>query len=572
MGCSYGLDGGLGVGLAAGLGASVDSGLGVGLANGFAVDSGGFSRVSPPQGPFRTAFPSVAEEASTYQPHTPAAHQRGEVIRLAMALIEGARVCSEDRVNGLAKVQRFCAKAVDPGATRNGLVCSDEELGARLMQLARQSDRRLSAQLELLVRFADAELYQREGCRSMAQWMDVNLGMGRIAASEHLRVGRALRELPMCGALFALGKLSYSKARVITRHATSETDETFATATLDLSSSETEDWCEHYRHEQDAEALASAEDAEAQAALMAHDRRALRTRDIGTHTTRITLDLPKDMAAEFLRSLEQCDEEVLEGIRSEARDEIRDEIRDGAEVEARSDKPTEESTEESTAVPTAVQRRADAAVLMSRRSLAHAGEAVSMADRFRVHVTIDSATLEGVTSPGAPKPTMDGTTPVSSATVRRLAELAGFTAYAIDDDDNPVASKRIAAPFSKRQLRALRARDGCCQMPGCGATRHLDGHHVVPRSEGGSSTLDNAVLLCGGCHRLLHEGGYSLQRETVNEHSQPADRVRRYRLFGADGVEYGSRGAALRRDGRTDGEAKLFPQGNMEVHKDSALH
>lgn len=40
----------------------------------------------------------------------------------------------------------------------------------------------------------------------------------------------------------------------------------------------------------------------------------------------------------------------------------------------------------------------------------------------------------------------------------------------------------------------------------------------------------------------------------------------------ADGVEYGSRGAALRRDGCTDGEAKLFPQGNMEVHKDPALH
>jgi len=123
MGCSYGLDGGLGVGLAAGLGASVDSGLGVGLANGFAVDSGGFSRVSPPQGPFRTAFPSVAEEASTYQPHTPAAHQRGEVIRPAMALIEGARVCSEDRVNGLAKVGLPEHGAVDGCKSRHGADC-----------------------------------------------------------------------------------------------------------------------------------------------------------------------------------------------------------------------------------------------------------------------------------------------------------------------------------------------------------------------------------------------------------------------------------------------------------------
>jgi len=44
-----------------------------------------------------------------------------------------------------------------------------------------------------------------------------------------------------------------------------------------------------------------------------------------------------------------------------------------------------------------------------------------------------------------------------------------------------------------------------CQRPGCGHTRFLEVHHLVPRSRGGSNDLDNLVCLCSGCHKLLHE-------------------------------------------------------------------
>jgi len=156
---------------------------------------------------------------------------------------------------------------------------------------------------------------------------------------------------------------------------------------------------------------------------------------------------------------------------SEVRGDERNHAGDSQESSSsEANSPSASPTTAPTTAPTAVQRRADAAVLMSRRSLAHAGEAHPKK-----------------------KPLLDGTTPVSPATVRRLAELAGYTAYAVDDDGDPVASKHTAPPFTRRQLRALRARDGCCQMPGCGATRHLDGHHVVPRSEGGHSSFDNAA-------------------------------------------------------------------------------
>ncbi len=38
----------------------------------------------------------------------------------------------------------------------------------------------------------------------------------------------------------------------------------------------------------------------------------------------------------------------------------------------------------------------------------------------------------------------------------------------------------------------------------CGATRWLDIHHVVPRSHGGSDTLENLTTVCSAHHRLIH--------------------------------------------------------------------
>jgi len=44
-----------------------------------------------------------------------------------------------------------------------------------------------------------------------------------------------------------------------------------------------------------------------------------------------------------------------------------------------------------------------------------------------------------------------------------------------------------------------------CQAPGCGRSRFLEVHHIVPRLQGGTNQADNLVTLCGSCHRLWHE-------------------------------------------------------------------
>lgn len=61
---------------------------------------------------------------------------------------------------------------------------------------------------------------------------------------------------------------------------------------------------------------------------------------------------------------------------------------------------------------------------------------------------------------------------------------------------------------------ALMRANGKCEMPGCKCALftkddgnvYLEGHHIVPLSEGGTDELSNAAGLCPHCHRRLHFG------------------------------------------------------------------
>lgn len=59
----------------------------------------------------------------------------------------------------------------------------------------------------------------------------------------------------------------------------------------------------------------------------------------------------------------------------------------------------------------------------------------------------------------------------------------------------------IAPSLRRRVLARDRHR---CTRPGCGSRRHLQVHHLVPRTAGGPNTLGNLTTLCGSCHRQVH--------------------------------------------------------------------
>jgi hypothetical protein len=59
--------------------------------------------------------------------------------------------------------------------------------------------------------------------------------------------------------------------------------------------------------------------------------------------------------------------------------------------------------------------------------------------------------------------------------------------------------------------RLVHHRDGgSCRFHGCGNKQWLQVHHIVHWSKGGSTVLDNLILLCGFHHRFLHEEGWHI--------------------------------------------------------------
>ncbi|MFY9890159.1 MAG: DUF222 domain-containing protein, partial [Streptosporangiaceae bacterium] len=59
---------------------------------------------------------------------------------------------------------------------------------------------------------------------SCSAWLAWKCQVAPGTAREHVRVARALRELPAIGAEFAAGRMSYAKVRALTRIATPETE------------------------------------------------------------------------------------------------------------------------------------------------------------------------------------------------------------------------------------------------------------------------------------------------------------------------------------------------------------
>jgi hypothetical protein len=100
--------------------------------------------------------------------------------------------------------------------------------------------------------------------------------------------------------------------------------------------------------------------------------------------------------------------------------------------------------------------------------------------------------------------------PVSAETVRRLVCEAGFAPLLLGDDGEVLHYGRARRLFSPAQLSAMAVRDGGCVN--CGAPPGwCDGHHVVSWRDGGTTDIDNGVLLCRSCHTMIHASGHRLR-------------------------------------------------------------
>jgi hypothetical protein len=140
-------------------------------------------------------------------------------------------------------------------------------------------------------------------------------------------------------------------------------------------------------------------------------------------------------------------------------------------------------------------------------ALAHASDGLPSqgGERPTVAVLIPYATL--VAKPGtahlAPATYGDGT-PMSAGAARRHACDAKILPIVLGNASQPLDLGRTAYTPTVGLRKAVMIRDQhLCATPGCGQKpRHI--HHIWHWADGGPTTLDNLVALCGHCHRRIH--------------------------------------------------------------------
>jgi hypothetical protein len=77
-------------------------------------------------------------------------------------------------------------------------------------------------------------------------------------------------------------------------------------------------------------------------------------------------------------------------------------------------------------------------------------------------------------------------------------------------DAAPRSRRRRTLPAHLRATVVLRDRQ-TCRFPGCDARHHTQVHHIVHWARGGANRADNLIVLCSFHHRLVHEGGWTIE-------------------------------------------------------------
>ena len=166
------------------------------------------------------------------------------------------------------------------------------------------------------------------------------------------------------------------------------------------------------------------------------------------------------------------------------------------------------------------ERRADALAELAESYLANGPAESSSADRYQVMVHVTAETLEGgvtaETSDDEVSYLEDGPH-VTAETSRRICCDASVIRMTEDQTGEPLSIGRKSRVIPPAMRRALKARDRQCRFPGCTHTLFIDAHHIEHWADGGETSLDNLVQLCRTHHRLVHEGGFSCEKDDTGE-------------------------------------------------------
>ena len=146
----------------------------------------------------------------------------------------------------------------------------------------------------------------------------------------------------------------------------------------------------------------------------------------------------------------------------------------------------------------------------------------------------EAALQEDSDEPGAYLDADDDGIPIANETARRLS-CDGYVQRVTEDAKGvPIRLGRRTRTVPTHLFRLLKHRDRHCRAPGCTSTRGLQAHHRKHWVNGGTTDLDNLILLCGRHHRLLHENKWEIRGrlsdpETVEFRRRDGDMITPYR-------------------------------------------
>lgn len=365
------------------------------------------------------------------------------------------------------------------------------------------------------------------GAKSAADWLSWRCGVAPRAAREQVRVGQRLAELPLVRAAFGRGEISYSKARAISRVASTETEHDLLDLARHATAAQLERLVRAYR---------GVVSAQVEQANLAHTQRYLSWEWDDDGSLLVRGRLPAEDGALVIGALWAARDQLREsgpadGDRGDGWDCNGDrgggeggggDRREGGERDAACERDGEDGTEdrgfaEPLGAPAEQFKRrsghpnpsnADALTAMAETLLANGASQRGAGERYQVIVHTDATALADDAQDGCCR--LDDGPALPPETTRRLACDASLVAIT-ERDGRPlsVGRKTRAVPASMR--RALRSRDHGCRFPGCSQRRFVDAHHIHHWARGGQTKLSNLLLLCGHHHRLVHEGGYSVE-------------------------------------------------------------
>ena len=335
------------------------------------------------------------------------------------------------------------------------------------------------------------------GWKSVEAWLGVKLGLPYKTANERLRVARSLARLPKIDEAFREGLLSYTKVRALHNVATPQNEDTLL---------ETARWASGEQlHRLLAPLRASVKRAKSSQGAREQERAV----HFYEHSTEDLVEVHATLLPEEAAALRKALEVGVElGIKAPSNRPLGPLV-PGPLVTGGAGSSSDQAMNSAAAeLPRERFGFADALVFLAESFLANPPRAGVPAGRRELLIHTVPDLSSGVLETGGS---------LSAETVRRLACDGATVVVERGREGEVLDVGRRTRRLTRHLEHALLVRDRCCRFPGCTRVAMLDAHHIKHWVEGGETKLSNLVRLCRTHHRSVHEGKWTVRRDTDGE-------------------------------------------------------